>query len=118
MSEELKVGEIVKGEVTGVTKYGVFVSLNDDYTGLVHISEISENFVSGLENIFNIGDIIRVKILEIDENKNQVKLSIKKINYKMKTKKIDLQERGDGFKPLSDNLKKWTKEKMKEIVVK
>ncbi len=118
MSEDLKVGQIVKGEVTGVTKYGVFVSLNDDYTGLVHISEISENFVTDLEDIFNIGDIIRVKILEIDENKNQVKLSIKKINYKMKTKKIDLQERGDGFKLLQDNLEKWTKEKMKEIVVK
>lgn len=114
----IKVGDIVKGQVTGVTRYGVFVSLNDDYTGLVHISEISESYINDIESLFKVGDVIKVKILEIDEDKSQVKLSIKKIRFKTKPKKIDLQERGEGFKLLHDNLDKWTKEKLEEMNVK
>ena len=76
----IKIGDIVKGQVTGVTPYGVFVSLEDDYTGLVHISEVSDKFVKNLPDKFNIGDIINVKIVDIDEDKSQVKLSIKKID--------------------------------------
>ena len=114
----IKVGDIVKGQVTGVTKYGVFVSLNDDYTGLVHISEISELYINNIEELFKVGDVIKVKVLEIDEDKSQVKLSIKKIKFKTKPKKMDLQERGEGFKLLEENLDKWTKEKLEEMNVK
>ena len=71
-------GDIVKGEVTGITKYGVFVSLEDDYTGLVHISEVSDKFVNDLKELFKIGDVIKVKVLDIDEAKSHVNLSIKK----------------------------------------
>lgn len=41
----IKLNNIVKGQVTGITPYGVFVSLEDDYSGLVHISEVSNKFV-------------------------------------------------------------------------
>ena len=44
----IKVGSIVEGQITGVTRYGVFVSLEDNYTGMVHISEVSNKFVSDL----------------------------------------------------------------------
>ena len=44
--EKFKPGDIIKGQVTGITPYGVFVSLEDDYTGLVHISEVSDKFVT------------------------------------------------------------------------
>lgn len=114
----IKVGDIVKGQVTGVTKYGVFVSLDNNYTGLVHISEISESFIHDVGYYYKIGDIIKVKVLEINEEKKQATLSIKQIDTKHKTKMIDLQERGEGFKLLQDNLEKWTKEKLKEMNVK
>ena len=52
----INVGNIVKGQITGVTPYGVFVSLEDDYSGLVHISEVSDKFVKDLPMLFNIGD--------------------------------------------------------------
>ena len=111
----IKVGDIVKGQITGVMNYGIFVSLMDDYTGLVHISEVSDKFVRNLTTMFNIGDIINVKIVDIDEDKRQVKLSIKKIDYKVEQKLSRIPESGQGFKILQDNLKIWTKNKYNEI---
>ena len=111
----IKVGNIVKGEITGVTPYGVFVSLEDDYSGLVHISEVSNKYVKNLEKLFNIGDIINVKILELDENKNHAKLSIKKIDYKVEQSLSMIPESVKGFELLEENLPKWTNEKYREI---
>lgn len=111
----INVGNIVKGQITGVTPYGVFVSLEDDYSGLVHISEVSDKFVKDLPMLFNIGDIINVKILEIDEDKREVKLSIKKIDYKVEESLSRIPETGSGFGLLEKNLGKWTSSKLKEI---
>ena len=111
----IKVGDIVKGQITGLTPYGVFVSLEDDYTGLVHISEVSDKFVKDLPHKFNIGDIINVKIVSIDEDKSQVKLSIKQIDYKVEQSLSMIPESGSGFGKLKDSLEKWTYLKYKEI---
>ena len=111
----INVGNIVKGQITGVTPYGVFVSLEDDYSGLVHISEVSDKFVKDLPMLFNIGDIINVKILEIDDDKREVKLSIKKIDYKVEESLSRIPETGSGFGLLEKNLGKWTASKLKEI---
>lgn len=110
-----KVGDIVKGQVTGITKYGVFVSLEDDYTGMVHISEVSNKFVNDLKQLFQIGDIIKVKVLAINETKSQVKLSIKKINFKVKKGKSKIEEAGLGFDLLKENLDRWIEEKLAEF---
>ena len=80
----IKVGDILEGQITGVTKYGIFVSLEDNYVGLIHISEVSNKFVKDLEQKFKIGDLVKVKVLSIDVDKLQVKLSIKKIKNNMK----------------------------------
>ena len=79
MMSNIKVGKIVEGQITGVTKYGVFVSLEDNYVGMIHISEVSNKYIEDLNTLFKIGDLIKVKVLSIDEDKLQVKLSIKKI---------------------------------------
>lgn len=109
----IKIGKIVEGQITGVTKYGVFVSLEDNYTGMIHISEVSNKYIEDLNDIFKIGDLIRVKVLSIDENKLQVKLSIKKIGKQ--TKKKGIEEKGKGFEPLKQNLSEWIEEKIDEI---
>ena len=59
----IKVGDILEGQITGVTKYGIFVSLEDNYVGLIHISEVSNKFVKDLEQKFKIGDLVKVKVL-------------------------------------------------------
>ncbi len=112
---EYKDGEIIKGQITGITEYGLFLNLDNDYTGLVHISEVSEKFVKNLEKKYNIGDIINVKVIGIDEEKKQIKLSIKQIDYKSLNDLSMIPESGKGFKPLEENLTKWTIAKYNEI---
>ena len=110
-----KEGEIIKGQITGITSYGIFLNLEDDYTGLVHISEVSDKFVKDLPKQFNIGDLINVKVISVDEENKQVKLSIKKIDYKTEDNLSMIPESGKGFGLLEENLAKWTETKYKEI---
>ena len=113
--DEFKVGDIVKGQVTGVTKYGVFMSFEDDYSGLVHISEVSNKYVKDLKERFMVGDIIRAKIIEIDKKKNHLKLSIKEIDPKVKSSKSKIEESGLGFELLETNLPIWVEQRLNEL---
>ena len=72
---QLEVGQIVNGKVVKITKFGAFVKIAPNLTGLVHISEISKNFVSNISNFLAIGDEIKVKIIKIEAGK--LNLSIK-----------------------------------------
>lgn len=110
-----KIGDIVKGQVTGLTKYGVFVSLEDDYSGLVHISEVSDKYVKDLKEKFMIGDVINVKIIDIDDSKCHVKLSIREIQPDVKKGNNKLEEGGVGFELLQNSLQGWIESKLKEL---
>ena len=109
-----KVGKIVKGTVTGIENYGAFVSLENDYTGLIHISEISNDFVKDINDFLQVGEIIYTQILEVDEINHHLKLSIKNINYKS-TSKSKIKESRLGFLPLKNHLNTWISEKLSEI---
>ncbi len=113
--DDFKVGDIVKGQVTGVTKYGVFMSFEDDYSGLVHISEVSNKYVKDLKERFMVGDIIRAKIIEVDKKKNHLKLSIKEIDPKVKYSKSKIEESGLGFELLETNLPIWVEKRLNEL---
>lgn len=109
-------GKIVTGCVTGIENYGVFVGLDEYYSGLIHISEISNGFVRNINDYVNIGETIRVKIVDIDEESCHLKLSIKDIDYRENRKsRQKIIEVGEGFKPLKDNLDMWISEKQAEI---
>lgn len=111
-----KLGSIVFGTVTGIENYGVFVNLDDYYTGLIHISEISHGFVRDVNDFVSLGDTIRVKVIDVDDDTFHVKLSIKDINYKSLTPKImKIEEVGSGFGILKENLSKWIEEAKKDI---
>lgn len=109
----MKNGKIVKGKVTGIEKYGIFVHVNDEYDGLVHISEVSEDFVRDVHDYVELGEIIYCQVLEVDQVNKNLKLSIKNINYKLIPVNSDLQETRLGFLPLKENLDKWLNEKLK-----
>lgn len=109
------IGSIIKGQVTGVEKYGIFVNIDKDYTGLIHISEISEGFVRNVEDYVSIGDIIYSKIIEVDELEKKIKLSIKGIDYKNNKNHSKVVESERGFEPLKEHLQSWIDEKLKEI---
>lgn len=111
-----KKGKIVKGTVTGIEKYGAFVSLDEYYSGLIHISEISHGFVKDINDLLKIGETIYVEVLEVDEVSAQLKLSIKDIQYHKKqyNNKKKIQETSLGFKTLSYKLPIWIEESLKK----
>lgn len=109
-------GKIVTGYVTGIENYGIFVGLDDYYSGLIHISEISKGFVRNIGDYVNVGETIKVKILDSDDDIYQVKLSIKDINYRVsKKRRRTIVETGTGFGILDENLDKWIDDKLNEI---
>ncbi len=114
---QYKVGKIVKGNITGVEKYGIFVSLDNFYSGLIHISEISNDFVRDPSYFGEVGETIYVKVIEVDEKTNHVKLSIKDIDYRIskKSNKSKIKETGSGFEILKDNLDDWVLKKLNEM---
>ena len=75
--EQLEVGSIVEGKVSGITKFGAFVSLPDGRSGLVHISEISYTYVNDVKDHLQEGQAVKVKLIGVDES-GRVNLSIKK----------------------------------------
>lgn len=105
-----KKNKLVKGQVTGIEKYGIFINIDQYYSGLIHISEISEGFVKNINDYVKIGETIFAKIVDVDDENCQLKLSIKNINYKVRKKFPLIVETTLGFKPLADNLKKWISE--------
>lgn len=74
----LGVGEILEGRVTGLTKFGAFVSLPEDKVGMVHISEVSTTYVKDIGNFLEKGQTVKVKVLSIDEN-GKISLSLKQV---------------------------------------
>lgn len=74
---EFGVGSILEGKVTGITKFGAFVSLGENKSGLVHISEIANTYVNDIHDHLQEGQTVKVKVLAIDEN-GRVNLSIKR----------------------------------------
>ena len=73
--EDYKVGDELDGEVTGMVDFGVFVKIADGLEGLVHISEIDWALVENPKSMFEIGDQVKVKVIEVKDGK--VSLSIK-----------------------------------------
>lgn len=109
-----KIDDVVKCVVSGFKEYGIFVKVDKEYNGLIHISEISESFVRNVSDYGEIGEEIYAKIIDIDEKNKHLKLSIKNLNYKIDGKDIN-DEDLNGFMPLKKHLNIWINEKIKEI---
>lgn len=118
MKKKYEVGEVVTGKVTGIQPYGAFVALDESTQGLVHISEITYGYVRNVEDFFKVGDIIQVKILDIDERSEKISLSTLALQDPPPQRKMDknpkktLQERvneqdANGFQTLKEKLQDW-----------
>ena len=113
--DKVQIKDIIKVKVTGVQNYGAFVN-NNEYEGLIHISEISYGYVKNVNDYLKIGDIIYAEVVDIDEEDKHLKLSIKDIDYKKDGARLKrMAETKSGFKPLKDNLDNWINQKIKEI---
>lgn len=94
----LQVGQVLTGEVTGITNFGAFVLLPNKVTGLVHISEVADSFVRDINDYLQLNQEVKVKVISISEGK--IGLSIRRANESQR----DIQ------KAFEDRLSKFIKE--------
>lgn len=110
------VGSIVTGKVTGIENYGVFLSFDNDVTGLIHISEISNSFVRNINDYVEMDEKIRAKVIGVGEGCKHLKLSIKGLDYREGSKNVhEIKETASGFSGLHQALDGWIDEKFKKI---
>jgi len=77
MCKKFEIGNIIEGTVTDVKPFGAFVAIDEKTKGLVHISQISHNFINDINEHISAGDKVKVKIISIDEESKKISLSIK-----------------------------------------
>ena len=75
--EDLKEGMVLQGTVRNVIDFGAFIDIGVKYDGLVHISEMSDKYIKNPAEIVSVGDIVKVKVIKIDEERHKVGLSMK-----------------------------------------
>ena len=79
--QRYKTGDVVKGTVTKITNFGVFVGLEDGLEGLLHISELSDDKIENAEDVVKVGDPLEVKILRVDTDERKIGLSKKRVGW-------------------------------------
>jgi ribosomal protein S1 len=75
--DALEVGQVVTGKVSRIEKFGVFVDIGAEKPGMVHVSELSDNYVKSPSDVVKIGDEVQARIIKIDRKKRQIDLSMK-----------------------------------------
>ncbi|MCH4531805.1 S1 domain-containing post-transcriptional regulator Ygs [Staphylococcus haemolyticus] len=123
MNNHYKEGQHIKVRVTGIQPYGAFVETPDHTEGLIHISEIMDDYVHNLKKILSEGQIVKAKILSIDDE-GKLNLSLKDNDYfknyeRKKEKQSVLDEIKEtekyGFQTLEERLPVWIKQSKRAI---
>lgn len=113
----IAVGKIVEGTVTGITNFGAFVQLPEGKSGLVHISEISHDYVEKVSDYLKRNEKVKVKVLSIS-NDNKISLSIRQAKPKSnKPVEIDWNSPDDKQKSMSfeDKLNSYLKDSSEKL---
>ncbi|HLP60764.1 MAG TPA: Tex family protein [Candidatus Deferrimicrobium sp.] len=97
--EDLQEGMILKGVVTNVTRFGAFVDIGVHQDGLVHVSELSHNYVTNAEEVVSVGDKVKIKVLSVDLKLKRIQLSIKALQDP--PKKSDHKNKKDQQSPMN-----------------
>ncbi|WP_414047827.1 S1 domain-containing post-transcriptional regulator Ygs [Macrococcus equi] len=121
MNKKYKKGQFIKVKVTGIQPYGAFVETENHTEGLIHISEVMNDYVHNLNLFLSVGQIVKAKILDISED-GKLNLSLKENDYfkrqeRKKEKKSVLEElrqpENIGFESLREKLPEWVEKGMK-----
>lgn len=110
---QFNVGDIVEGKITGIKDYGVFADIGEGKSGMVHISEVANTFVSDINQFCKINDVFKMKVLSISED-GKVSLSIKRaqpaVEPRERTQKKPREKR-EKPKAVVDSSYVWTPQK-------
>jgi small subunit ribosomal protein S1 len=99
IDQHYKIGDLVKGKITKLTNFGAFVELADGLEGLVHISQISEDRIDKIKNVFKAGDEVSARVIKIDPNERRIGLSIKAASYSLDQLEHEKQMFEDALRP-------------------
>lgn len=105
----IEVGSILEGVVTGITNFGAFVELPGGRTGLVHISEVADDYVKDVKDYLKDRDVVKVKVINIDD-KGKIGLSIKQANPKPKIVREKPRQERVFKESFEDRVNKFMKE--------
>lgn len=123
MQSDYKIGQIIEGVITGIKPYGAFVKLDEETTGLIHISEVSDDFVRDIRYFVTPGEAVIAKVIDIDKNSGQLRLSLKALNYSHRKERTEdqkkrrlLPKRNIGYDTIEKHLPLWIEKKEKNMV--
>ena len=95
----IELGSIIEGKVSRIMPFGAFVTLPEDKVGLLHISEASTTYIEDINEHFKIGDIVKVKVIKIDDS-GKISLSVKKaVEKKKENKKVSREKSNEPIRP-------------------
>ena len=102
-------GQLVKGSVTKITNFGVFIGLEDGLEGLLHISELAEHKVEDPEEVVKVGQELEVKVLRVDTDERKIGLSLKRVDWGEEEERAaaeaEAAEAGDTMPSVDGDLK-------------
>ena len=109
----IEVGSKLKGKVTGITNFGAFVELKKGTTGLVHISEVADNYVKDINDHLAVGDEIKVKVINVEKD-GKIGLSIKKAKDPA-TRTRNNRERQENFEAIMNRFLKDSEDRLASL---
>ena len=101
IGSRFNVGDMVKGTVAKIAAFGAFIQLEDEVDGLVHISQLSEEHVTKVKEVVNIGDEVEARVIKVDKAERRIGLSIKAASYSEEELKKETAA-FDALRPSSD----------------
>ncbi|MBF0781048.1 MULTISPECIES: CvfD/Ygs/GSP13 family RNA-binding post-transcriptional regulator [unclassified Granulicatella] len=112
-----KIGDIIEGTVTGIQTYGVFISLDEEQQGLIHISECTHGYIQNVHDFLKVGEKIRAMVIDVDEYTKKISLSLRALEKVPIPKQVVKRKRRRqsyanqiGFESLRQKMPKWIEE--------
>ena len=111
---DYKTGMTVYGQISGIKPYGAYVRFDDGVTGLIHISELSNGFVRNIDHFVTVGEYVMVKVIDIDQENRQLRLSLKALPQNRKRFRKRVRFEGMpvnriGFATIEKMMPEWLK---------
>ncbi|MGT2934038.1 S1 RNA-binding domain-containing protein [Streptococcus catagoni] len=110
----MKIGDKLRGTITGIKPYGAFVALENGTAGLIHISEIKTGFIDNISKDLKVGQEVIVQVVDLDEFNQKASLSLRTLeeekhlsshSHRFSNSRLKI-----GFKPLKEKLPTWIEE--------
>jgi small subunit ribosomal protein S1 len=93
--DRYQTGQVIKGKVTKITNFGVFVGLEDGLEGLLHISELSDDKIENPEDLVKVGEEMEVKVLRVDTDERKIGLSRRRVDWSAEQEAAENKKSGD-----------------------